>query len=252
MLSELAVCEHSARLFFRAPSYGAKNNGADSDSMTLALLTFGVLKQIAQRCVHMTRVCVQQRHVSLVKAVVLTGAEGGSEAWKHRWHLADLYWTSARSGCIFARAETKFERPSGRSEPVTCRSTCSFRPLMKSTWLQTPDSKRDKVSFFCCCFACLNSFSLKFLKLLDKKKQKRSNDKMKGDKCNSGRVEMSTCHVLSLFQRKILSVSLLFKQSCWFFLLILDDSSWLKGHLLGRRNVSSCLPLINHVLLDYV
>lgn len=251
MLSLLGACEHSACLFFRAPSYAAKNNRAHSDSMTLALLTFGVLKQIAQRCVHLTCVfvcstetCVtgkscgvnrSRRRKRGVKTQMTLGWPllNFSEKWPHLGAGRNKVWTQELQGWT-------------ADVPVNL----FFQAVNEKHF--APNSKRDRVSFSFCCFACLNSAALKFLKLFDKKKQKRSNDEMKGDKCNSGRVEMSACHVLSLFQRKILSVSLLFKQSWWFFLLILYDSYRLKGHLLGRRNVSSCLPLINHVLLDYV
>lgn len=61
---------------------------------------------MTQRCVSVICVCVcmcvKQRHVSPLKAAVLSGAERGSEAWKHSWHLADLYWTSPRSDTTYA------------------------------------------------------------------------------------------------------------------------------------------------------
>lgn len=57
--------------------------------------------------------CVKQRHVSPVKAVVLSGAEGGSEAWKHSWHPADLYWTSSRSDTTSNRTQQSLSTLTG-------------------------------------------------------------------------------------------------------------------------------------------
>lgn len=70
---------------------------------------------MTQRCVCMwfAYVCVKQRHVSPVKAVMLSGTEGGSEAWKHSWHPADLYWTSSRSDTTSTRTQQSLSTLAG-------------------------------------------------------------------------------------------------------------------------------------------
>lgn len=82
-----------------------------------------VLMWLTQGCVYViclcVCMCVKQRHVSPAKAVVLSGAEGGSEAWKHSWQPADLYWTSSRSDTTSTPCTTKFKHSNRIAEPVT-------------------------------------------------------------------------------------------------------------------------------------
>jgi len=90
---------------------------------------------MSQKCVYVicecVCLCVKQRHVSPVKAVVLSGTEGGSEAWKHSWHPADLYWTSSRSDTTSTRTEKSW---SGRAGPLNRwhATTWTWRPSRQS------------------------------------------------------------------------------------------------------------------------
>lgn len=55
--------------------------------------------------------------VSAVNAVVIRGAEGGSEAWKHSWHPADLYWTSLKSDTASTHTRQSLSTLAGELNP---------------------------------------------------------------------------------------------------------------------------------------
>lgn len=180
--------------------------------------------------------CVKQRHVSPVKAVALSGAEGGSEAWKHSWHLADLYWTFPRSDTSFTRTQQSLSTLAWSAEPVTwCPGRGPSAMLSLPWYINRIDA--ELFSFFTSqpyrySFAWFNPATLHLWKHLHELIEKKGSRIRSKGKMNQTKDNMCNWHyqdviggLLFVLPSQTLATSFIQTVSCCFF-KIPHDNRW--------------------------